>query len=76
MASRGNFPVRANPESTEENLRFEDFMDKEMDKCESQCGEHKCLLPLRHKGKHREQGNSWTDAGAARVNAELEIATE
>jgi hypothetical protein len=42
-------------------------------KCESKCGDHKCELPLEHKGKHREQGASRTDAGAARVNAELKL---
>ncbi len=39
-------------------------------KCESQCGSEQCELPLGHKGKHRDQGVSWSDAGAARVNAE------
>jgi len=46
-------------------------MDNECEKCESICGEERCQLPEGHRGKHRQGGCSWTDAGAARINAEL-----
>jgi hypothetical protein len=42
-----------------------------METCESVCGNNRCELSVGHKGKHREEGCSWTDGGARRVNAEL-----
>jgi hypothetical protein len=57
----------ANPEESQKR-------ETVMEKCKSVCGENHCELPDGHKGKHHEQGCTWTDGGAKRVNAELKAA--
>jgi hypothetical protein len=41
-------------------------------KCQAVLDNAVCQKPAGHSGKHQDQGNRWTDAGAARVKKELE----
>lgn len=51
-------------------------MKQKSEKCPSMCGDKVCELPQGHKWKHKKGGAMWTDAGAARVNQELEAKRE
>jgi hypothetical protein len=55
--------LRANFEACQREMVME-----EKQQCSSVCGEHRCQLEQGHKGKHRMDGCTWTDAGAARFN--------
>ena len=43
-----------------------------MERCQSVLGELQCELPANHKGKHNNEGCSWSNAGAACLKADQE----